>query len=134
MPSTIGKHSGFSIFNSKTFHYDSTNGYYISGTIQMGHGSGSNLHVFDNSLPPPPSIPVGQDVTIGMQVDYNSTNKELVFTFTPSGCHFMPAARIKLDSWQLGNRDIALYYINTKKRFMFLYIDHFSRYAAAISR
>lgn len=147
-PSSTGKTPGFTIFQSKTFHYDSTKGYYIGGTIQMGHGNGSNFHVFDNSLTPPPSIPVGEDVTIGMQVDYNSTAKELIFTFTPSKCHFAPAARIKLDYRKLGNKNITLYYINEngqyvrqkpdyinqKKRFMFLYVEHFSRYAVAISR
>jgi hypothetical protein len=146
--SQTGSKSDFTLFKSKTFYYDSTKGYYIGGTIQMGHGNGSNFHVIDSSLTPPPSIPVGENVTIGMQVNYNSTDKELVFTFGPSGCHFMPAARIKLDYRQLGNRNIALYYINengqyikqkpdyinTKKRFMFIYIDHFSRYAVAISR
>ena len=140
--------SRYPIIKSKTFHYDEAQGYYSGGTITMGQGNGSHFHVFENSLIPPPFTVRGRDVTIEMRVDYDESLQELVFTFGPSRTQFMPRARIKLDYKLLNVEKADLFYIdaqgnyisqtpdyvNPKKKFMYLYVEHFSRYAVAISR
>ena len=119
-------------------------GYYKGGTIKVG-GNGSNFHVFDNSITPPPGTEWGEDLTINMGVKYIAEINELQFTFGPSGTHFSPSAYIKIDYRILDIHNPKLflidendnyiqqrpYYINRKRSFMILRIDHFSSYAVA---
>ncbi len=138
----------FPIHALKTFSLIPGTHLYSGGTLQMGNGNGSNFHVFDSSLTPPPGHPEGGAVTIEMTVDLDSLNKELIFTFGPSGCKFVPAARITLTYNILGVVNPVLYYIkpngqyvrqtpdyiDIKHQFMYIYVDHFSRYAIAFSQ
>lgn len=133
--------------SSKTFVYSPEDGFYKGGTLKVA-GYGSNFHVFDNSLIPPPGIRFADDVVITMVVDYDAEKHELRFTFGPSGCRFEQPARIKLDYRVLGVDVAKLFYIDkngdyveqqpdnidTKHRFMTINIKHFSRYAVAWAR
>lgn len=137
----------FPIVKSKTFHFISGPNVYSGGTLQLSQGNGSHFHINEGALTPPPGTPFGEDVTITMEISYDSIGQELIFTFGPSECVFGPPARIKIDYKILGIENPQLYYIdpngnyipqtpshiNTKKRFMIIYVDHFSRYALAYS-
>ena len=114
-------------------------GFYTPGHIILGQGS--MLTIPRASLTPPPGTPKGAPVTITMQAE--KVDKELVFTFGPSGCQFSPPVELRLDWSDLGDSVPKLYYIDEKGsyieqkpdhidrqgKFFLLYIDHFSRYA-----
>ena len=111
----------------------------------MNVPGGSTFHLTQGSLTPPPGTPLGDDVTLTMLVEMDSSNNELVFTFGPSGSQFSPAAEIWFDYSDLGSTMATLYYIDSNgnhipqqpddvdlqgKR-MKITVDHFSRYALA---
>jgi len=129
----------------KDFCYNPKLSGYDGGTIKIHKGS--NFHVFDESFTPPKNINWGETVTITMAINHNTVKNELIFTFGPSGSQFSPPARIKLDySLIARGKDVPnLYYIdgaggynkqepdkvNKGKKYMYLYVAHFSRYAVA---
>ena len=51
-------------------------------------------------------------------MDLDSLNKELIFTFGPSGCKFVPAARITLTYNILGVVNPVLYYIKPNGQYV----------------
>ena len=110
--------------------------------------NGTSFHVGGGALTPPGSIPFGDPVEITIQVDKDTVNNELIFTFGPAGCQFEPYAEITL-SWKDLDIDIpALYYIDHDGQYieqtpeqidvfgkwMTIYVPHFSRYAIAHSQ
>ena len=131
--------------SSKKFIYDCDAKAYQGGTLQINNGS--NFHVYDNSFTPPSCITLGDTATITMEVSYDYEVNELIFNFGPHGSVFEPAALIKLyyGEMELTNKAPTLYYIddsgnyieekpnkiNRGKRFMYLSVHHFSRYAVA---
>lgn len=105
------------------------------------------FQVGDSALVPPDSIPFGEDVTIDMQVDFDPATKNMQFTFGPHGTRLERPAHINLHYQDMGIERPKLYYIDeagnqipqtpddidVKKRFMIIYIHHFSRYILAHS-
>lgn len=121
------------------------NGSYKNAMINLGQGS--KFIVPRGALTPPPGTPKGADVTITMTAEKDELTNELVFSFGPSGCHFNPAARLRLDYSDLNIDTPGLFYIDQDNyveqtpdhidyqgKFILLNIDHFSRYAVAWSR
>lgn len=137
----------FPMFNSKTFYYIDSLGYYEGGNIKFT-GNKSKFNMDDSALTPPAATRKGYGVTITMNVDYDQTNNELIFEFGPHGCQFSPAAQVKLDYNPLGIDVATLYYIdengnyieqlpdeiNLNKKYMMITLNHFSRYAVAYGR
>ncbi len=137
----------YPVYESKTFRYVSGIGGYRGGEILFGEDDRSKFKLEDNALTPPPGTPVGADVTITVEIDYDSTRNEFIFTFGPHGCQFSPRAEIRLDFRNMDVEVPTLYYIDddgnyiqqqpdqidVNKRWMFIKVDHFSRYALAHS-
>ena len=137
-----------SIRQSKTFDFDTLENVYNGGVLQIGNKNGSNFHVNGATIIPPANIPWGDPVTITMSMELNAAGNELIFDFGPSGTQFTKPARIKLDYSFLGGDNPQLYYvdkegnyieqepdqINRRKKFLYLYVDHFSRYSVAYGR
>lgn len=137
----------FPVYESKTFRYVPGIGGYRGGEILFGEDGRSKFKLEDNALTPPPGTPFGADVTITVEVDYDSTRNEFIFTFEPHGCQFSPRAEIRLDFRTMDVEIPDLYYIDddgnyilqqpdqieVNKRWMFIKVDHFSRYALAHS-
>jgi len=105
--------------------------------------NGSNLSFSNGALTPPPGTPLGAPVLITMEVEKDTINNQLIFTFGTAGCQFNPPAEVVFDFSDLGFDLAALYYIdengdyipqsaesiNISNHKMTFYIDHFSRYA-----
>ena len=82
-------------------------------------------------------------VTITMRIDLDKEKNELIYTFGPHGSRFSKPARIVFDYSSLGTNTANLFYIENdgsyveqpfdhidiKAKKIYLYIDHFSRYA-----
>jgi hypothetical protein len=94
-------------------------------------------------LTPPPGTPLGAPVFVTMEVEKDTINNQLIFTFEPSSCQFDPPAEVVFNYTDLGFELAALYYIDENGNYipqspehisisnkkMTIYIDHFSRYA-----
>jgi len=136
---------------SHTYTYNYSLKGYDGGKIQFGENNRSKFELEDLALalPAGPSMsPKMKDVTITMQIDYDTTAKELLFEFGPHGCQFDPRAHLMMDYKVLGVEVPVLFYIdengnriemqpnqiNTNKKWLIIRLDHFSRYAVAVSR
>jgi hypothetical protein len=133
----------FSPHGSLLFEYKADEDWYESGNLHAGRGTKNKLVVKEGTLTPPESTPWGQDVTLTMEVDYDTAKNELLFTFGPHGCRFSQPARVVMDYAKLGIDVVCLYYIDEdgtyipqppvtfdkKGKKMTIFIDHFSRYA-----
>lgn len=105
--------------------------------------NGSTFFVEACTMTPPPGIVPPDPVTIWMRVEKDEAQNSLIFTFGPSGCHFIPSAEVWLNWTDLGTSTAILYYIDENGNYikqqpddvdlqgkkMKIYIDHFSRYA-----
>ena len=114
----------------------------------MNFLNGSKLYVSFDALTPPPGTPQGDPVMIGGLIEMDTLNNELLFSFGPSGCQFDPPADLWMKYGDLGNGNPTLYYIDAngnyieqqpysisqQQKWMQVKIQHFSRYAIAISR
>lgn len=114
----------------------------------MNVPGGSTFRLDNGALIPPPGTPYGDPVTITMLVEKIKGGKELLFTFSPSGCLFNPSLEVWFDWTDLNSNNANLFYIDSDGKYieqgpesidyqghrMTLHIDHFSRYALAISR
>jgi len=120
------------------------NGTYGSGSITLDNGISFSLGT--DALTPPSDIPFGDDVNITVTCERPNTGRnELTIEFGPHGCQFSPRAMVVLDWADLGIDVANLYYINDngdyvlqnpdqidiQNKRMYLYLDHFSRYALA---
>ena len=128
---------------SAVFEYDSKKGYYTGGSFNFGYKNKSGFVLKDDALTPPAGTNWGAPVTITVEVDYDSTAQELIFTFGPHGCQFSPRAEVKMDYEVLGINLPVLYYIDDNgnrikqepeqidagKKWIKISLDHFSRYA-----
>lgn len=137
----------FPISVSKVFRFHNGEDEYRGGDIEFRDGNKSKFQLEDGALTPPPDIAWGKPVTITMEVDYNKDKNELIYTFGPHGCKFNPQAQVKLDYRTLGVDIPVLYYIDDNgnyikqtpenieinKKWLFIRVDHFSRYAVAWS-
>lgn len=133
----------FPIVATHTYRYNPGWDAYRGGKIQFQNGNKSKFQLADSALVPPDSIPWGDDVTISMVIDFDSTTGELQFTFDPHGCQFNTPAMIKLDYRPLNIQVPTLYYIDEKgnyikmepnqinlnKKWLKIWVHHFSRYA-----
>ena len=95
------------------------------------------------SLKPPSPEDWGTNIKVYMMIEKNESTNELIFTLGPTGCTFIPAAKIYLSYDQLNIEVPVLYYIDNDgnyieqepddidfaNKFIILYVDHFSRYA-----
>ncbi len=137
----------FPIVASKTFKYSNVLGGYRGGKLSFSLDGRSKLDLPDNALTPPPGTPLGADVTITAEVDFDSVRNEFVFTFGPHGCQFDPQVEIKLDIRGMDLNMPQLYYIqddgtytleqpdqvDSNWRWLKINVNHFSRYALARS-
>ena len=117
-------------------------GVWQGGTITLSNGS--KFTVENGALTPP--HPLASSVYVSIRADFDSIKNEIVFSFTPSGCVFNPAAELILDYNDLGIDIATLYYIDGngdyilqtpdhidfRKKTITIYIDHFSRYAIGL--
>ncbi len=140
--SKSGKTIQYPMSASKTFAFSEIFNYYLGGGFSMKNNN-SSFSLLPGALTPPSEIPVGEPVTITMQIDRDEIKNELIFTFGPHGARFNPPAAIKLD-WKDMNVSVPnLYYIDENgnyipqspdqidfiSKWMIIYVDHFSRYA-----
>ena len=138
-----GNTQSWPITASKTFRYKNNLNGYQGGEIEFGNDNKSKFKLEDNALTPPPGTQHKKNVTITMEIDYDSNANELIFTFGPHGSQFSPRAELKLDYGQLGITVPKLYYIDddgtrieqqpeqvdSNKKWLKIRVDHFSRYA-----
>ena len=101
----------FPMFNSETFYYIDSLGYYEGGNIKFA-GNLSKFNLEYGALTPPAATRKGYGVTITMRIEYDQINNELIFEFRPHGCRFNPGAQVKLDYNPLGIDVACLYYID----------------------
>ena len=126
--------------------YDESLGGYRGGGAFLSEGSGFIIPW--NSLIPPPGTPKRAPVTIDIMVDRDNVTEELIFDFGPCGCQFSWPVTL-IFSWKaLGAQNVQLFYIddngnriemqpediNVFEQWMLIKVNHFSRYAIAISR
>ena len=130
---------------SVTVVWDKEERCYESAKLELANGSVFKLK--EGSLTPPPGTKARRPVTLTMEVDFDQAKNELVFTFGPHGSQFSPRAEICLNWRDLGINKAKLFYIDengnyiqqnpdqmdVKDKKMYLYVDHFSRYALAHS-
>lgn len=137
------------IIASKEFPYNNGHNSFKGGQIEFGPDHKSKFQLEDWSMTAPPSHPQGEDITLTVQVDYDETAKTLFFEFGPHGCQFNPRAEMKMDYSVLGvDVPVLMYWdetlqdwveqqpdqIKVNKKWLKIRLDHFSRYAVAISR
>ena len=135
----------YSINVSKTFTYEDGKGQYKGGNIKFGSNNKSKFTLEKGALTPPPDVAWGEPVTITIQIEYDASKQELLYTFGPHGCQFSPRAMIKLEYSELGIDVPTLFYIDENgdyneqqpnqidinKKWLKIRVDHFSRYAVA---
>lgn len=135
------------VTGSVTIGYNTGLDQYKGGKITFGQNNKSKLTVERNSLIPPPGTPWGEPVTITMVMDYDSVNQEIQVHFEPHGCQFTIPAQLKIDYRFLDIDIPVLYYIDedenyieqqpdqikANKKWLKIYMNHFSRYAVAHS-
>jgi hypothetical protein len=128
-----------------TIEYNKIVGVYESGRIELADKS--SLKIKEGSLVPPSVIKYKKPVTITMEMARTAEN-EVNFTFGPHGTQFTEPAEIIISYESLEKSDVKLYYIedngsyqeqnpdqiDVKNKKMYLYVDHFSRYAVAYGR
>ncbi len=145
-PATLKKTGDYPQFASRDLHYDEVENGYPGGMVNVPGGTKFKLQ--SGALTPPPGTPAGSTVTITMLVEKDTVNNELIFTFSPHGSQFLPAAEAWIDYTDLGVNNVKAYYINDdgsytplkpvledrKNKKMMLLIPHFSRYAIAHSQ
>ena len=139
---SLAKKSSYPQSASFKFRYRNNINGYESGNVNVP--GGSNLHINEGSLTPPPGTPFKEKVYITMLVEKDEVKNELIFTFGPSGSQFSPAAKVTFDWTDLGLESAPnLYYIDengnyipqapdnvdVQGRHITLSVDHFSRYA-----
>ena len=138
----------FPIVVSRTFRYSRKLRGYKGGTLIFSPDGLSSFTLPDKALTPPPGHPERADVTITAVIDYNREADEYTFSFGPHGCQFDPRAEIKLDIRNMEVPTLELYYIedngnylelqpdqiDVNRRWLKIYVDHFSRYALAHGR
>lgn len=135
----------YPLSGSVQLNYDLSVKGYEGGMIKLADGS--KFRIKEASLTSPAGFDQ-ESVNIEMQVDKDLSTGELIYTFGPSGCSFSPSALVVFDYTALNTNNPVLYYIqedgdyiqqspnyiDVKNKKIWLYIDHFSRYAVAYGR
>ena len=138
-----GNQPSWPLVGTYTYTYNNGQGHYNGGKVTFGNENSSKFEIEVDALTPPPGTPWGDPVTVTVEIDYDATTQELLLTFGPHGAQFSPRAEVKIDYRVLGVDLPVLYYIDdndnrieqqpdqldTNKRWLKIYLDHFSRYA-----
>jgi len=141
-----GVGNGYPQTTSEEFTWNEYLNCYRGGNLSFLNGT--KLVVPFASLTPPAGTPTGDPILITGLIEMDTLNNELIFTFGPCGSGFTPAADIFMKYGDLGNGNPTLYYIDANgnyieqephsidrhQKWMQVEIQHFSRYAIAISR
>jgi hypothetical protein len=138
--------------DEKELIWDEEAGAYEGGTLRVANGS--QFHISDYVAIPPNGISNGKkrpiNITMNVNKVSNAHGEVLEFTFGPSGTHFLEPAEIRLNWEDLGlkNNEVPDFYyieengeykkqnpskVDKGNKWLYLYVDHFSRYALAHS-
>ena len=153
----------YPLFGEICLYWNADSGYYEEGTIYQQDGTKFRVkratvvppsELFDDFTSGNISNELKQinelkkPVKITMRIDKDEQNNELIYTFGPHGTKFTKPARIAFDYSSLGTETAQLFYIeddgsykeqaydsiDIKNRKIYLYINHFSRYAMSYGK
>ena len=152
--------SCYPLFGEVDLYWNADSGWYNGGVIIMEDRT--MFHVKKDALIPPRSLidyefnydlnreelPVFKPVNITMRIDNDEIKNELIYTFTPHGAIFKKSARIIFSYETLGCDVANLYYIEADGSYkeqpydhidllgkkIYLYVNHFSRYAMSYGK
>ncbi|RMF58829.1 MAG: hypothetical protein D6748_07760 [Calditrichaeota bacterium] len=132
----------FPLVATKVFPYNPNLNEYAGGEIRFNDNYSSFI-LKAGTLIPPPDHPWGDDISISMTIEMDSTNGELRFSFSPDGCVFTEPAILRMDYRLMCSGIPNLYYIDEQgeyigvdpgdikvnHKWIEIKIHHFSRYA-----